>query len=73
MMWIIAIVAFLAGLACGFLVAIKWIGSILRSPEKVMKIAGIQGKDAKEALSLLFGNKEGEAPAAVEEVGPDEE
>lgn len=60
MMWIVAIVAFAAGLVSGFLLTIRWINSVLRSPEKIMKIAGIQGGDSKKALELLFGGKGGE-------------
>lgn len=57
MIWVVAIVAFVAGLVSGFLLAIRWINSVLRNPEKIMKIAGIQGKGSKEALALLFGDK----------------
>lgn len=57
MIWIATIGAFIGGLVVGFLLSVRWINSILRSPEKIMKIAGIQGKDAKEALGLLFGDK----------------
>ena len=57
MIWIVAIVAFVAGLVSGFLLTIRWINSVLRSPEKIMKIAGIQGEDSKKALALLFGGK----------------
>lgn len=57
MIWIATIGAFIGGLVSGFLLTIRWINSVLRSPEKIMKIAGIQGENAKEALGLLFGDK----------------
>ena len=59
MIWIVAIVAFVAGLVSGFLLTIRWINSVLRSPDKIMRIAGIQGEDAKKVLAQLFGDKGG--------------
>lgn len=59
MIWIATIGAFIGGIVVGFLLTIRWINSILRNPEKIMGIAGIQGKDSKKALALLFGNKGG--------------
>lgn len=67
MIWVVAIIAFVAGLVSGFLLTIRWINSVLRSPVKVMKIAGIQGEDAKKALVLLFGAKGGEKKKAAKE------
>lgn len=60
MIWVVAIIAFVAGLVSGFLLTIRWINSVLRNPDKIMRIAGIQGEDAKKALVLLFGPKKGE-------------
>ncbi|MBA7602757.1 hypothetical protein ES703_09853 [subsurface metagenome] len=59
MIWIATIGAFIGGVVVGFLLTIRWINSVLKSPDKIMKIAGIQGEDAKKALVLLFGAKGG--------------